>query len=144
MGRNLSLICAISSRGCISYKLKIRAVNASIVAEWVEQQLLPRNLPEIKISMMDNTWFHHSAIIESTIIVTWSTILFPPNSLQSKRFLGFLKNRHRLKNTLPKNSEELLNILKLFISPIQTLIHATTLLQHKRRGEKDIKKLEFI
>ena len=73
-GRNCSLICAMSLRGIIAYKIIPGSVNSKIFSEFITDNLKPNISQEEKVLVMDNVKFHHS---NDVIIAKHSTHLFP-------------------------------------------------------------------
>ena len=75
-GRNISLLCALSHRGLVSYELSEGPYNAAKFAGFLTEKLFPA-LPHRKVIVMDNARFHHAKAVK---------ILFQ-NSPHTLRFL---------------------------------------------------------
>ncbi|XP_065675941.1 uncharacterized protein LOC136092145 [Hydra vulgaris] len=96
--RNISLICAISVEGIISFQMKVGSFDAVSTKEWIENSLIPALNNRRYIIIMDNARFHHSAIVTSAIQNGMCVVHFlPPYSPQLnpiEELFGVIKNRY--------------------------------------------------
>ncbi|XP_065663808.1 uncharacterized protein LOC136085893 [Hydra vulgaris] len=97
-GRNISLICAISVEGIISFQMKVGSFDAVSTKEWIENSLIPALNNRRYVIIMDNARFHHSAIVTSAIQNGICVVHFlPPYSSQLnpiEELFGVIKNRY--------------------------------------------------
>ncbi|XP_065674148.1 uncharacterized protein LOC136091091 [Hydra vulgaris] len=97
-GRNISLICAISVEGIISFQMKVGSFDPVSTKEWIENSLIPALNNRRYIIIMDKARFHHSAIVTSAIQNGMCVVHFlPPYSPQLnpiEELFGVIKNRY--------------------------------------------------
>ena len=123
-GRNCTLLCAITMRGIVAFKVFLGGCNSQILANFLREDLRQRLLEHERILVMDNVKFHHSreVLIAATELNLSPRFLPPYSSMLNpiEEILSCLRSRFSREKEEFSNSQQLIQSLKAFLEIFET------------------------
>lgn len=124
-GINISLLCSISSRGVIGYRIKEGAFNGDLLLEYLENIILPYfNENPSSILIMDNCRFHHRLDVKEFLnlhhIVHKYIAPYSPQLNGIEEFFALLKSRYNSIRPRPRTAEQIKDCVKEKLDGIDT------------------------
>ena len=146
-GRNVSLMCAISISGVLTFELIIGPYNSQKFCDFIKDKLVPaitsNNLNNVRV-VMDNCRIHKTDSVRNILdehqVIGMYLPPYSPQLNPIEETFSVVKNRFKRLKNRPKNVNEIIaavsGILAVPINTIPMYLHTREFVEKAKKGEE--------